>query len=299
MSGVTSLAPASSSETASLLERVLREMAAAWQRGERAPAEDYLNRYPDLRDDPEAAVRLVYEEFCLRQECGQEIASEELTRRFPQWAAELSVLLDCHRLMQSRVTPPIFPQPGDALGSFHLVKELGRGREGRVYLATQPALADRPVVLKVTPRRVREHLALARLQHTHIIPLHGLVDFPQRNFCALCMPFLGGATLAHVLELMRAQPPEQRTGQALVDALHAAEQNVPVRLAGRGAYLQAYQKISYVEAICCIGACLADGLHYAHERSTRQGRLQCAALFEGGRGNKFRRPKGVALSSAD
>src|SRR5262249_6180260 len=141
--------------------------------------------------------------------------AEELVRRFPRWTEELAVLLDCHRLMQSRLTPPLFPDVGSSLGDFRLVAELGRGSHGRIYLATQTGLADRPVVLKVTPRRAREHLSLARLQHTHIIPLHAVYDFPARNLRALCMPFLGGATLAPVLEFLRDQPLAQRTGQSL------------------------------------------------------------------------------------
>jgi serine/threonine protein kinase/Tfp pilus assembly protein PilF len=249
-----------------LVERLALEMTSAWRRGDRAPAETYLARHPELLDNAEQAVRLVYEEVCLRQECGEEVAADELARRFPRWAGELAVLLDCHHLMRSRLPPPVFPAVGESLGDFRVVAELGRGAQGRVFLATQPALADRPVVLKVTPRGAREHLSLARLQHTHIIPLHAVYDFPDRNLRALCLPFLGGATLARVLDLLRGRPVAQRTGQSLLDALDAAQQDAPVHLPGRGVYRQALAGVSYVEAVCRIGACLADGLHYAHER---------------------------------
>jgi serine/threonine protein kinase/Flp pilus assembly protein TadD len=241
-------------------------MAADWRRGECRPAEDYLARHAELLDRPEEAVRLVYEEICLRQECGQEVAADELVRRFPRWSAELAVLLDCHRLMQSRLAAPQFPAVGESLGDFRLVAELGQGAQGRVFLATQPDLADRPVVLKVTPRRAREHLSLARLQHTHIIPLHAMYEFPGQNLRALCMPFLGGATLARVLDLLRHQPAARRSGQSLVDAIDAAQRGAPVCVPGRGGYRQALAALPYVEAVCGIGACLADGLHYAHER---------------------------------
>src|SRR4051812_3276570 len=56
----------------------------------------------------------------------------------------------------------------DRLGDFDLLDELGRGAEGRVYLARQRTLADRRVVLKVTECAGEEHINLARLQHTHI-----------------------------------------------------------------------------------------------------------------------------------
>ncbi len=44
------------------------EMVAAWRRGERPLAEEFLARHPELGED--AAIRLIYEEVCLRQEAG-------------------------------------------------------------------------------------------------------------------------------------------------------------------------------------------------------------------------------------
>ncbi|HEX5271365.1 MAG TPA: hypothetical protein VFW33_12790, partial [Gemmataceae bacterium] len=242
------------------VDRLATEMAAAWRRGERPPAETWLRRHPELLGRPEDAVRLVYEEVCLRREYGEEVAAEELVRRFPAWSAELAVLLDCDRLMRSGMAAPAFPAVGESLGDFRLVAELGRGAQGRVFLATQQALADRPVVLKVTPRRAREHLSLARLQHTHVIPLHAMYEFPERRLRALCMPFLGGATLARVFEAMAGQPVAKRTGQSLLDALDAAGAGAPVRLPGRGGYRRALAAASYVDAVCLVAACLADGL---------------------------------------
>src|SRR5439155_1798096 len=78
---------------AALADRLVADMATAWRRGERLPAERYLADHPALLDHPEAAVRIVYEEVCLRQERGEAVTAEELSRRFPPWAAELAVLL--------------------------------------------------------------------------------------------------------------------------------------------------------------------------------------------------------------
>src|SRR5438445_57314 len=80
--------------------------------------------------------------------------------------------------------------------------ELGRGIRGRVFLAVQSSLGDRPVVLKVTRRSGGEHLSMARLQHPHVMPLYAVHDFPGLDLRALCMPYLGGATLARVFEMM-------------------------------------------------------------------------------------------------
>jgi tetratricopeptide (TPR) repeat protein len=80
------------------------------------------------------------------------------------------------------------------------------------------------------------------------------------------MPFLGGATLAQVLELLSDQSPAQRTGKQLIDALDQIQARLPITLPYPGPSRQFLAHCTYVEAICSIGACLADGLQYAHDR---------------------------------
>jgi tetratricopeptide (TPR) repeat protein len=242
------------------------EMAFAWRRGNCPLAEEFLARYPELCVHPEAAVRLIYEEVCLRQELGQEMSSVELIHRFPRWRAELEALLDCHRLLQSGPVALNFPRPGEALGDFCLLAELGRGGLGRVFLATQPSLSNRPVVLKLTPRDGSEHLTLARLQHTHIVPLYSVQDFPDPGLRAICMPYLGGASLGRLLEMLHDQPPEQRAGVDLLEAIDRLQRVVPVALPAGGRDRRFLERATYAQAVCWIGAYLASALQYAHER---------------------------------
>ena len=54
------------------VERLAAEMAERWRKGERPRAEEFLDRHPVLWNQPEAAADLIYEEFCLRQELGEE-----------------------------------------------------------------------------------------------------------------------------------------------------------------------------------------------------------------------------------
>src|SRR5262249_5708876 len=147
---------------------------------------------------------------------------------------------------------------------FRLLAELGRGAHGRVFLASQPALADRPVALKVTPREEREPLALARLQHAHIVPLYLVQDFPERGLQGLCMPYLGGLTLAAVGNGLREVPPALRTGAHVVTLLDRARAGAPVSLPGRGPARDYLARASFADAVCWVGACLADALQYAH-----------------------------------
>jgi tetratricopeptide (TPR) repeat protein len=250
-----------------LAARLVEEMTTAWHQGRQPRAEEFLARHPDLFTAPAAAVQLIYEEICLREEAGQEQAAQEVAARFPQWRAELELLLDCHRLLQQpALARPAFPEAGATLGDLRLVRELGRGAKGRVFLAVQPSLAGRPVVVKVTPCDGGEHLALARLQHTFIVPLFGAPDFPERRVRALCMPYLGGATLAQLLAALRERPPAEWSGAALLRELDRAESAAPVQLPSRSPAREFFRGASHVEAVGIIGECLAEALQYAHER---------------------------------
>jgi serine/threonine protein kinase len=248
----------------SLGTRQVEELVAAWRRGERIRAEDVLARHPELGD--EAAIRLIYEEACLRLEAGLPVDPAEVARRFPRWREELEALLECQVRLRPGAGPAAFPEVGEVLAGFRLMAELGRGASGRVYLASQPALADRPVVLKVVPRGLEEHLSLARLQHMNIVPLYSEHALQARNLQVLCMPFLGGATLALVLEKLSERPPHRRSGKDLVDALDAIQASLPIPVAAQGPMRAYLARSTYVAAICSICACLADGLQYAHDR---------------------------------
>jgi serine/threonine protein kinase/lipoprotein NlpI len=276
------VAALSDSDADALAARLADEMAERWRQGERPLAEEFLERHPELSELPEAATELIYEELCLRQEHGELVAAEDVLRRFPHWEPQLQVLLDCHQLMQADMAVPTFPEVGDTLGDFLLMAELGRGAHGRVFLATQPALANRPVVLKVVPHSLLcpptdgiegwarglggEHLSLARLQHTHVVPLYFVQDFPDRLLRALCLPYFGGATLASLLEAMHGIPLEQRSGRLLLDGIRQSQAASPIALPVRGSACHFLAGASYVEAACWVGACLADALQYAHER---------------------------------
>jgi serine/threonine protein kinase len=251
---------------ASPAARLAEEMAACWRRGERPTAEDFLNRRPELWDQTEAALHLVYEEICLRQELGETDAAGTVTARFPQWRTQLGMLLDCHRLLHTGPAKSRAPVVGETVGEFRLLAELGRGAVGGVFLAAQPALADRPVVLKVTPRAGSEHLSLARLQHTHIVPLYSALDDPDRGLRVLCMPYFGGAALARLHELLVDVPPSRRTGRDLLAALDHVQAGLPVQLPARGPAREFLERASFADAVGWIGLCLAEALHYAHER---------------------------------
>jgi serine/threonine protein kinase len=278
------------------LAATLQKMDDQWRAGNPRPAEAWFEELPQLKANAEDAVRIVYEEFCLREEAGEQPDSAEFYRRFPQWHEELAVVLQCHDMLRNDADPPAFPLPGETLGELKLIGELGRGALGRVFLATQPSLSDRPLAVKLTACSGQEHLQLARLQHTNIVPLYLVQDFPPKNLRAICMPYLGGATWSAVLNGVHALPLEQLSGEQIVKQLTRtdggpAKQNpresailstagTPPRSISVEKHAAEFAKSSlatapaigflarssYIDAVCWIGACLADALSYAHQR---------------------------------
>ncbi|HKM54455.1 MAG TPA: serine/threonine-protein kinase, partial [Isosphaeraceae bacterium] len=238
-------------------------MASAWAQGKPISVEELLADHPELNS--EDAVRLVYEDVCLRREAGLDVLTDEVVRRFPQWKNELEILLGCDRLLRPLARTAVFPEIGEELGPFRLISELGRGASGKTYLATDPGLAGRLVVLKVSSDDQEEHLSLARLQHTHIVPLYSEHTFPDRALRALCMPYCGGASLARLLEALANTPVHLRTGCHLLDAVDRS-QHPALPGADEGPYRRYLTQASYVQAVCWIVACLADALHEAHSR---------------------------------
>jgi serine/threonine protein kinase len=155
---------------------------------------------------------------------------------------------------------------GETIGEFRLLACLGRGVRGAVFLADQPSLANRPVVLKITACDGREHLSLAQLRHPHIVPLYHVQDITDRDLRLLCMPYLGGASLGRLLYELGDIPIARRTGQDLLARLDEVQARAPLAAPSEGPARLLLSRASYPQVVCWIGACLADALQFAHQR---------------------------------
>jgi serine/threonine protein kinase/Tfp pilus assembly protein PilF len=180
------------------------------------------------------------------------------------------------------------PQASEDWLGFHLVQELGRGAFGRVFLARQPGLANRPVALKVSTDLFEESQTLAQLQHSHIVPIYSVHQSGPLQ--AVCMPYFGATTLVDVLKDLGASPSLPESGKALVGTVHQRKSvtrrigdstqprssvpcsppstppaTAPVATPPEEA-LRKLEKLSYVDAVLWIAARLAEGLAHAHDR---------------------------------
>lgn len=100
-------------------------------------------------------------------------------------------------------------------GEYSLVRELGRGGMGVVYLARDVQL-DRDVAIKLLPahlaldptareRFLREARTAAGLSHPHIVPIHRVGDV--RGFVFFVMSYVKGETLGERLRARGPLPP--------------------------------------------------------------------------------------------
>ena len=143
-----------------------------------------------------------------------------------QLRADVRSLIDHHHRTGSFLADPLgnrmadlmaetrVLQPGDRLGSYTIVREVGRGGMGRVYLATDARLG-RNVALKALPpeltfdpahrdRLRREARAAAVLTHPGICTVYALEELEGDLFIAT--EFVDGTTLRYQLDSGRRPP---------------------------------------------------------------------------------------------
>jgi eukaryotic-like serine/threonine-protein kinase len=214
-----------------LCEMVRADLELTWSEGRPRRLGDYRTDFPELFQDIPVLRAIASEEYQIREAHGDRpdpgeyareygvtlFARERCTprlsdtiagpvrviRTLPETPSSADYVLpaDASAAVALTAPPPGFPAVGETFLGFRLTEELGRGAFARVYLARQLALADRAVALKVTTRPTQEPERLAKLQHTNIVPIFSV--HTAGSLQAVCMPFLGRATLADTLAALR------------------------------------------------------------------------------------------------
>src|SRR5258708_31965360 len=134
---------------------VKADLRCRFARGQSVAVNDYLERFPMLGDESVRMLSLIYEEFCLREEQGEQPDAESFCERYAPWRDSLTSQLKYHHLLSRvvgpTVKPPRFPEPGEHFLEFSIDEGLGKGGAGRVYRARNDLLGCREVALNVSP----------------------------------------------------------------------------------------------------------------------------------------------------
>ncbi len=214
-----------------------------WRRGQRVPAETYLDVFPAVRDEAEHAVELVLAEYLLREELGEQPALEEYLGRFTQYAGALQLQLELHQAMgadgeslthsaertitlgdRREVASHARSEGLPVIPGYEVLGVLGRGGMGIVYRAWQKGL-NRLVAVKmvhagaqadpkVLSRFRVEAEAVARLQHPNIVQVHEVGQHAGSPF--LVLEYVEGRNLA---QWLAGTPRPARQAAALVETL--------------------------------------------------------------------------------
>lgn len=126
------------------------------------------------------------------------------------------------------------PFAGELIGRFRVLRELGRGGYGIVFLAFDSGIGrlvavklPRPEVL-VTPelvaRFLREAQAAGRIDHPHVLPVHEAAE--DGGMCYLVTPYCRGLSLAEWMADRGPVPAHDvaQLGASLADALACAHE---------------------------------------------------------------------------
>lgn len=240
-----------------------------FDRGERPTAADYLERFPELAASDDRVVSVIYEEFCLLQEAGEDPDSAQFCERYGPWRDSLQSQLVYHREL-SRVAgeesaPTKYPRPGERFATYQLRSILGIGGAARVYLATDDDLGGRKVALKVSASVGREPSILANLDHRNIVPILSVVE-SESGLRGFCMPYRPGATLEELSRrLGRDSIPRgaRAVWEAMKPSIDADNDGLEE---DRPGWSDFPVRGTYPEAIAWVGLALANALTYLHGR---------------------------------
>jgi serine/threonine protein kinase len=238
---------------------------AEWEAGKPPDAAAALAAHPELAEKKNIVVELAYEEFCRREELGEQIDVERFCARFERYRASVERRLEVHQGIEQEFDAAepdeSWPSPPQNFCGFELLDEIGKGAIGRVYLARQAALGGRIVVLKVSRSGRREANFLGRLQHPNVVPVYSVDYDDESGLTCVCMPLLGLATFEDLLAQISAARARPQNGAVFAETILRMKGEAPAAAAKSLARLR---RKSFVDALLAQFAQVAEALAYLH-----------------------------------
>ncbi|MBI5851655.1 MAG: tetratricopeptide repeat protein [Planctomycetes bacterium] len=215
---------------------------------------------PSSSDPRRVLETLVFQ--CLeRIEQGDAIALDELCARHPEHADALRRSIEALAVFES--DPGL--EPRRTLGGYSLVRRIGGGGMGVVWLADDKALGRQVALKLIRPEQLwfegnrerfrREVTTIARLDHPGIVPVYGVGEDDGVPWFA--MRWIDGPSLAVVLSRLAGRDPS---------ALRATDLASDPRLANLDADVERVFGRSWIESCLRLVERAARALAHAHER---------------------------------
>lgn len=181
-----------------LVELICLEVHFRKRRSEPASIRDYLERFPEV--PPELIARALS-------------ANDTRRQRMQSLSEQASLSLKPGETLRVAAGRSSAPELSGTFGRYQILKTLGRGAMGVVYLARDTHL-ERNVALKVPQlsgpehpdtieRFYREARAAAVLRHPHLCPVFDVGQIGDRHY--ISMAYIEGHTLARYINPARPQ----------------------------------------------------------------------------------------------
>jgi tetratricopeptide (TPR) repeat protein/predicted Ser/Thr protein kinase len=218
------------------LDLLRRDQSERWQSGAGALVESYFERLPELREDPEEVLVLICGEVRALRAAGVAVTLVEYQRRFPELSEELAMQFELDAAMDSS-DDDFEAADGEESESFQLpgfrvLREIGRGTSGVVYVARQLSI-DRLVAIKAMylsvvdakqlGRQRQEASILSRMKHPHVVQIYDVIE-ANGMLCSV-IEYVDGPTLAELTGGKPLSPREAaRLVKLLAEAMHAVHE---------------------------------------------------------------------------